>query len=309
MDKNEYTRLRAEGRSPAEALRQARHSASRKARWAENYGDWKIESTDFDGNSGPYGGYKCRTSDGLPPWLDRAAREAGWDPAHLSVRVTADIDTWHEFIDEQIRAAGFDLVKAKGIYRSREWRGEFEYDPYNVNRPEPHSVLVDLSGPRDRPNRYWITYNDELWGVPTGMSKSGLRQWKHKRRIYHAEHMAEWARKCVGDSPDIQPYHIIVEILWRGEVVGEASCGGYEAEWKGPFDGGPTFEEQILDAATDLFDEAWSEAQGWAEEAVVGAKAQAAAIIESIALLPEAAHQVVRDQFDRKVINIAKKEA
>lgn len=309
MDVNEYRRLRAQGWSPAEALRQARHTADSKREWANNYGDWCIESTEFDCNSGPYGGYRCRTSDGLPPWLESAAREAGWDPAHLSVYITADIDEWHEFINDQIEGMGYDLVKAKGIHLSRSWRGEFEYDPYELNKPEPHSVLVDLSGPQDRRvHRYWLTYNDTLGGTPTGLSKSALRQWEHERRVYHAEHMAEWARKCLSD--DIQPYHIIVEIMWRGESVGEASCGGYEAEWRGSFDGGPTFEEQILDGATDLFDEAWTDAQGWAEEAVADAKAKAAEIIESIALLPEAAHRVVREEFDRKVITMnAKKEA
>ena len=308
IDKNEYKRLRAEGWSPAEALRQARHSVRAAERYADNYGDWKIESTDFDGNSGPYGGYRCRTSDGLPPWLDRAAREAGWDPAHLSIRITADIDEWHEYITDQIQNMGFDLVKAKGVYSSRKWRGEYDFDPYDLNKPEPHSVLVDLSSPREGPDRYWLTFNDKLWGVPTGMSKAASLLWEHERRAFHAEHMAEWARKCLSD--DIQPYHIIVEVLWRGEVVGEASCGGYEAEWRGSFDGGPSFEEQLFDGATDLLHEAWHEAQEWAEEAVADAKAKAAEVIESIALLPEAAHQVVRDQFDRKVINMtAKKEA
>ena len=306
----QYKELRAEGHSPQRALSGARHSVRAAERWANNYGDWCIESADFDCNSGPYGGYRCRTSEGLPPWLDRAAREAGWDPAHLSVSITASIDEWYEYIDDQIRNMGYDLVKAKGIYSSRLWRGEFEYDPYDANRPEPHSVLVDLSGPRDRSNRHWLTYTDKLWGVPTGMSKSTRRQWEHERRVFHAEAMAEWARKCVGDCPDIQPYHISVEIMWRGESVGEASCGGFEAEWRGAFDGGPTFEEQILDGATDLFDEAWSDAQGWAEAAVADAKAKAAEIIESIALLPEAAHRVVREEFDRKVITMnAKKEA
>ena len=308
IDKDEYKRLRAEGWSPAGALRQARHTARAAERWANNYGDWCIESTDFDCNSGPYGGYRCRTSEGLPPWLEREARETGWDPAHLSIRITADVDEWHEFINDQIEGMGYDLVKAKGVYSTRSWKGEYDFDPYDANRPEEHSVLVDLSGPRDRPNRHWLTYTDDVWRKPTGLSKSALRQWEHERRVYHAERMAEWARKCLSD--DIQPYHIIVEVLWRGEVVGEASCGGYEAEWRGAFDGGPTFEEQILDGATDLFDEAWSDARGWAEEAVSDAKTQAAAIIESIALLPEAAHRVVREEFDRKVITMnAKKEA
>ena len=308
--RDEYRRLRAQGVKPPEAISLAQRAVAARVSHGIDYGDWSIEGTDFDDKSGPYGGYRCRTSEGLPPWLDRAAREAGWDPAHLSLRITADIDEWHEYIDNQIRGMGFDLVKAEGITRSREWRGEFEYDPYDLNKPEPHSVLVDLSGPRDRPNRHWLTYNDKLWGVPTGLSKSAIRQWEHERRVYHAEHMAEWARKCVGDCPDIQPYAITVEVLWRGEVVGDASCGGYEMEWKGSFDAGPTFEKQILDGATDLLGEAWDNAQDWAEAAVADAKAKAAEIIESIALLPEAAHQVVRDQFDRKVINMtAKKEA
>lgn len=306
IDKNEYKRLRAEGWSPAGALQQARHTVRAAAFAADNYGGWKIEHADFDCNSGPYGGYQCRTSDGLPPWLEREAREAGWDPAHLSIRITADIDEWHEYIDEQIRGMGYDLVEAKGVYSSRKWRGEYDFD--DAARPEPHSVLVDLSSPRDRPNRHWITFTDKVWGKPTGLSKSALRQWEHERRVYHAKHMAEWARKCL--SNDIQPYAITVEVLWRGEVVGEASCGGYEAEWRGSFDSGPSFEEQLFDGVTELLDEAWHEAQGWAEAAVADAKSQAAEIIESIALLPEAAHQVVRDQFDRKVINMnAKKEA
>ena len=93
--------------------------------------------------------------------------------------------------------------------------------------------------------------------------------------------------------------------------MGDAACGGFEMEHHGPFDAGPSFEEQVLDGAADLLGEAWVNAQDWAEEAVAGAKAKAAEIIESIVLLPGAAHQVVRDEFDRKIINIntAKKEA
>ena len=283
MNINEYKQLRAQGFKPQNALRQAQQAVAARVSRGIDYGDWRIESTDFDGNSGPYGGYRCRTSDGLPPWLDRAAREAGWDPAHLSLRITAGIDEWHEFIDEQIRNMGYDLVKAEGISLSREWRGEYDFDPYDLNKPDPHSVLVDLSGPRDRPNRHWLTCTDDVWGKPTGMSKSVAA---------------------------VQPYAITVEVLWRGEVVGDGSCGGFEMEWKGSFDEGPSFEEQILDATGDLFDEAWDNAKDWAEAAVADAKSQAAEIIESIALLPEAAHQVVREQFDRKVINMtAKKEA
>jgi hypothetical protein len=306
----QYKELRAEGHFPERALSEARHSARWKRKRRQDYGDWRIEFADYDGNSGLYGGYRCRTSEGLPPWLERAAREAGWDPAHLSLRITADIYLCDESLDAQIRNMGYDLVRAEGVYSTRSWKGEYDFDPYDMNRPEPHSVLVDLSGPRDRPNRHWLTYVDKLWNVPTGMSKSTRRQWEHERRVYHAEHMAEWARKCVGDCPDIQPYHIFVEIMWRGDLVGAASCGGFEAEWRGAFDGGPTFEEQILEGASDLFDEAWRDAQDWAESAVEDAKAKAAEIVESIALLPEAAHRAVRDEFARKVITMnAKKEA
>jgi len=311
--REEYRRLRAKGYTPHSALRQARQAVAARVSRGIDYGDWSIESTDFDGDSGPYGGYRCRTSEGLPPWLDSAAREARWDPAHLSVRITADIDEWHGFINERITDSGLDLVKAEGIYLgSYEWRGEFGWDPSGANRPEPHSVLVDLSGPRDRPDRYWITDNDKVWGKPTGMSKSVAADWEHRYRVRQAERMAKWARKCVGDCPDIQPYSVVVEVLWRGEVVGDAACGGFEMEHHGPFDAGPSFEEQVLDVVgTDgLLTEAWDNAKDWAEAAVSGAKSQAAEVIESIALLPEAAHQVVRDQFDRKVINMnAKKEA
>jgi len=305
-----YKAMRAEGHSPKRALSGARHSAHWKLKRRQDYGDWRIEFTDFDSTSGPYGGYRCHTSEGLPPWLDRAAREAGWDPAHLSLRITADIDLCDESLDAQIRNMGYDLVKAEGVYSTRSWKGEYDFDPYDANRPEPHSVLVDLSGPRDRPNRHWLTYVDKLWNVPTGMSKSTRRQWEHERRVYHAKHMAEWAQKCL--SNHIRPYVIAVEVLWRGEVVGASGLGGCEAEWRGAFDGGPTFEEQILDVVEgyDLMAEAWNDAQGWAEKAVADAKAQAAEIIESIALLPEAAHRVVREEFDRKVITMnAKKEA
>ena len=102
------------------------------------------------------------------------------------------------------------------------------------------------------------------------------------------------------------------------EPLREASCLPEALElrtWRRAFrilrsNLGPSFEAQLFDGATDLLHEAWHEAQEWAEEAVADAKAKAVEIIESIALLPEAAHQVVRDQFDRKVINMnAKKEA
>jgi len=268
---------------------------------------WKIESTDFDSNSGPYGGYRCRTSEGLPSWLDRSAREVGWDPAHLSVRITADIDEWHETLEDQIRNMSFDLVEARGVERYRGW-GEMVYSHRDTNRPEPHSVLVDLSGPWRWSAFHWLTCSDKLWGKPTGMSKSVSLQWEHERRVFHAKAMAEYAQKVLDDI--IQNYCVTAEILWRGEVVGESALGGFEMEYHGPFDAGPSFEAQLLEAATDLLPGAWDEAESWAEAAVADAQSQAAEIIESIVLLPGAAHQVVRDEFDRKVISMnAKKEA
>ena len=308
----EYRRLRAKGYTPHSALRQARQAVAARVSRGIDYGDWSIESTDFDGDSGPYGGYRCRTSEGLPPWLDSAAREAGWDPAHLSIRITADIDERYGFINERITDSGLDLVKAEGVSRQRVWGGYSEFEHHDANRPEPHSVLVDLSGPRDRPDWYWITDNDKVWGKPTGMSQSVAVDWEHRYRVRQAKCMAEWAQKCVGDCPDIQPYAITAEVLWRGEVVGDGSCGGFEMEYTGPFDAGPSFEEQILDAvgSNGLLSEAWDNSKDWAEAAVSVVKSQVVEIIGSIALMPEAAHQVVRDQFDRKVINMnAKKEA
>ena len=274
-------------------------------------GDWKIDATDWFSH-GRTGAYVCRT-EGLPLFIRNQARASGWAEEHLSLNVECREDEWFDDLRESIKMQGFSLVPARGVSRQRVWGGysEFEYDPYDANRPEQHSVLVDLAGPRDRANRYWITYNDFVYGKPTGMSKSVSRAWEHARRLHYAERMAERVRKILNN--EIQSYQIVVQVLWRGQVVGEDSICGVELEFTGPYDNGPTFEEQVTEViySHDLIREAWENAYDWADTAVDEAKNKSAEIIEGIALLPEYALKSVRADFDRKIINIntAKKEA
>jgi hypothetical protein len=288
------------------AWRDMSATSARQYARAISLGDWKIDDTDWFSH-GRTGAYVCRT-EGLPLFLRDQARFSGWAEEHLSLNVECREDEWFDSVSEIIKMQGFSLVPARGCSYSTGWGGgQTAY--WESNRPEQHSVLVDLSGPRDRANRYWITYNDFVYGKPTGMSKSVSRAWEHARRLHYAERMAERVRKILNN--EIQSYQIVVQVLWRGQVVGEDSIGCVELEFTGPYDNGPTFEEQVTDViySNNLIHEAWEHAFDWADTAVDGAKDKAAEIIEGIALLPEYALKSVRADFDRKIINIAKKEA
>jgi len=270
-------------------------------------GDWAISHTEWT-DRGYYGGYDCHTTEPLPPFLREQAEVGGWDPNHLSVRVRVDVSEWNETVEETIRGAGYDLEEARGVQRSRMFRGGPEY--IDAERPEHHSVLFDMGGPRDRLQYHWVTYNEKMWNVPKGMARGPARALDHARRRFHANAMADHAASCL--SGDTQEYWIRFEVLWRGQVVGYADICGCEMTHRGPFEGGLTFEEQVTNAIWEhqLYEEAWDNALEWADNAVDEAKAKAARIMEGIALLPEYSLSRVREEFDRKVINMnVKKEA
>jgi len=270
-----------------------------------DWADWEPKFLrDTSVSYGPYCNNEVVFSQPLPPWLQAVAVEGDWDPAHLGVRVILADDEWFSYPIDAAQEQGFDVQKAEE-YRPGTYRGldNIEYDR-EPDRPERHSVLVDYSGPRDRSDYRWLTYEDDLCldRALRGMAKGPRAQVEFADRLANAVRMAEYLRDCC--SEDIRPYSVVVEVLWRGDVVGMASLGCCEM----------TYEQAtgavLMDCirSNGLLDEAWDEAKQWAEDAVEIAKQQAARIVEETSLLPEASHKAVRRSMDARRIDMNKKE-
>jgi hypothetical protein len=281
-----------------------------------DWADWDPEF--LRGTSVSYGPY-CNNevvfSQPLPPWLQTAAVEEDWDSAHLGVRVVLSNDEWFSYPINAAQEQGFDVQKAEE-YQSGTYIGfdNIERD-LELDRPERHSVLVDYSGPRDRSDYRWLTYEDDLCldRALRGMAKGPRVQVEFAERVANAEQMAEYLRDCCSD--DIRPYSVVVEVLWRGDVVGMASLGCCEMTYE------QATGEVLMDCIRGncLLDEAWDEAKQWAEDAVEIAKQwaedaveiakqQAARIVEETSLLPEASHKAVRRSMDARRLDMNKKE-
>jgi len=233
----------------------------------------------------PYGGYVSAVS------LDAdATRALGFDPEHLTAKVTLAHDDFFDTAADTLDNAGYEFDKRRSDYENDE----------NEDRPTHESVLVDYSGPRERADWRWVTLREReqryffCGNAWAGMSKGVRTQVRHERLLELNASMADYAAKWCAD--DIKNFNITVTTHWRGEEVGTASLGGCE------MDDSRRSREMVDDVAdfvlgNGLLDEALEDAAKWADDAVLDAQKRAAAIVEGIALLPERSIAAVRDSF------------
>lgn len=249
---------------------------------------------DYASNIKPYGGYVSDIT------LDAdAVRALGFDPEHLTAKVTASYDDFFETAEQEAKNMGFVVEKDGG-----EW-----YRNEDENRPTHESVKVDYSGPRDRSNYVWVTENDPSnWlggNAYKGMSKGVAAETRHFVLLAAAQNMADYMHKWSND--DIKNFNIEVAVYWRDEEVGSASLGGCEVEEKFGREQADDFADMIV--GNGLLDEALDEAAKWADGAVDDAKREAAKLVEDIALLPQRSIDAVRNAYTTATVIAAKKHA
>lgn len=269
----------------------------RNGYYAKNEAAKKALGLDFDfsGNIKPYGGY---VSDLTLPEVP------GFDPEHLTAKVTASYDDFFDTAMDSAKNMGYDVTRcARGDYR---WEMKHE----DGDRPTHESVKVDYSGPQNRSDYYWVTEDSKAVGwfhgnAWAGMSKSVRAQVRHEVLLAAAQSMADYMRKWAND--DIKNFHVEVTVYWRDEEVGSGSIGGCEVESRSSAKERDDFAMFILDH--DLIGEALGEAETWADGAVAEAKREAAKLVEDIALLPQRSIDAVRAAYTTATVIAAKKHA
>jgi hypothetical protein len=258
--------------------------------WAAARAAWRLDF-DYHSNVGRYGGHVGLVSDLTLDAADVAAR--GFDPEHLTARVEATVDEWYDTVEASVRDMGYRIDPAA---RHDEHEG----------RPSHEAVRVGFHGYRDRADYRWISidpreerhhYNGPAWH---GMGRGVRAQVRHEVLLAAAESIAEYVSDVFDDT--VQPYCVTVTVYWRGEEVGSASIGGCECR-------GEADEIAAFIHDDDLVGEALREAERWADAAVRDAQARAAAIVESIALLPERSIEAVRSTYRTATVTPIRKEA
>lgn len=233
-------------------------------------------------------------------WSSEDLTARGFDPEHVTIEVTISPDDWSDGVLEQTLGAGFTVYGRDGRVRSsREYvKGWSDRDDALRHRPDPWATLLDYSDPRERSNYIWISLSrsegdTEAGGRPKGMARGPWACYRQRelRRITRT-----WVEHCKGLlSETIVMHNVDVKVYWRGEEIGQASLGGVEIG--GSYLGGSDAQVEDVLLGNDMIDEALSDAETWADNAVKAAQEQAAAMIESIALLPERSLALVRSSL------------
>ena len=252
---------------------------------------------DYTDRVKPYGGYVSDLT------LDAdAVRALGFDPEHLTAKVTLSYDDFFETPADLLDGAGYDFDKRRSGYG---WEND-----ENEDRPTHESVLVDYSGPREYTNHHWVTLREReqkyffCGNAWDGMSRGVRAQVRHERLRELNASMASYVSKWCAD--DIKNFNVDVAVYWRGEEVGTASLGGCEMD---DARSSRALADEVADFILNnaLVDEALDEAVKWADEAVLDAQKRAAAIVEGIALLPERSIAAVRESFTTAKVVKAKR--
>lgn len=283
----------------AEALRRARHAVSdRMSEYRKIVADLASDlDLTWSPDVGQYGGEigRVRTQ-----WLDSMAEGAGFDPAHVSWRVSVSADEWYETLETMLDGMGEVLTPREGYYADREG-----YD----TRPEPYAYRVDYASPRESRDMRWLYPHWKsvkyIVGDTHGMSKQVRAEYTQAVLRAHAENVGEMVEDYLSDR--IQRSTITVEFLWREEVVGQASIGGGDIYERG-HDAYGSVEDQVTDCAyaNSLFEEALEDAEAWAMSAVSAAATQVQNIVSSLALLPECALQQARRDAEGNILMLRK---
>ena len=250
---------------------------------------------DYTSSIKPYGGYAGTLA--LDPVK---VRESGFDPEHLTARVTLAYDDFCDSPEVSVRDMGYEFEKAKQ-----------DYNGYDL-RPSHESVKVDYSGPRERPDHRWLTMeqtNEKYFldgNAWKGMSRGVKAQVRHEVILAATTRIGEWVEQWCADN--VKNFIVTVTIYWRGQEIGRASLGGCE------FDESVStskFRSDVADCILGyaLIQEAMGEAKEWADTAVRDAQKRAAEIVESIALLPERSISAVQDSFKTATITTMRKQA
>lgn len=297
---DKYIALRYDGVSPDEprTVAEISHKAARIRSGKEAEYEARKRALnvtlDYANNIKRYGGMAG------PLTLDAdTLTRMGFDPEHLTARVTVALEDAFETPVTTLRDMGYDF---RPVIEN--------YDGSN-NRPAHHSVKVDYSGPRERSDFRWVTVEDDQVKYFTsgpawkGMSRGVRAQALHRRLLEAAQANAEYVEKWCAD--EIQNHTVRVAVYWRGEEVSSAYIGGCEMEYHGNAKRCAEVADIILDYA--LVDEALDEARKWADDAVRDAQRRAAAIVESIALLPERSISAVRDSFKAATVTSIRRQA
>jgi hypothetical protein len=289
-----FKRLRTENRHPllphtaSSVMHEYRRQTSGTAdKWKAEKASWGLDFRWSD-RVKPYGGQVSTLTLNAED-----VRLRGFDPAHLTCKVTAAVSDRYETVQEEIENMGYSVENAA------------RHDE-NEGRPSHESVRVNFSSPRDRPDYKWVTvgerdaryhYEGDAW---KGMARGVRAQVRHEVLLAAVEKTAEYVSDVFDDC--IQPYDVSVHVYWRGEEVGYASIGGCECK-------GKAAEFADFVSGNGLVGEALAEAERWADDAVAGAQKRAAQIVNDIALLPERSIEVVRGQFKTATVTNIRKEA
>jgi hypothetical protein len=297
MDKHDialFKRLRTENRHPLlprpakEVMHEYRRQTSgTSAKWDAEKASWGLDFRWSD-RTKPYGGHVSTLTLNAED-----VRLRGFDPAHLTCKVTAAMGESYEPVQEEVRNMGYSVEDAA------------RHDE-NEGRPSHESVRVDFSSPRDRPNYKWVTvgerdaryhYEGSAW---KGMARGVRAQVRHEVLLAAAKAQEAYVSEVFSEC--IQPYNVSVYVYWRGEEVGYANIAGCVCRGKAA-----EFADCLSDH--DLVGEALADAERWADGAVEEAKKRAAQIVNDIALLPERSIEVVRGQFKTATVTNIRKEA
>ena len=287
-----FKRLRTENQHPllprmAQTVMHEYHRqvSGKAAGFEERKRSWNLDFRWSD-RAGRYGGYVSTLT------LDAEdIRLRGFDPKHLTCKVTAAVSDWDESPQEAVEAMGYSVENAS------------RFDEYE-GRPSHESVQVSFSAPRERPNPKWVTVGarDERWHYEgpawKGMGRGVKAQVRHEVLLAAAKAQGDY----VSDVCDgiIQTYDVSVHVYWRGEEVGHANVGGCQ---------GTDAEFANFVSESGLVEEALAEAERWADDAVADAQKRAARIVNDIALLPERSIEAVRGQFSMATVTDIRKEA
>jgi hypothetical protein len=211
-------------------------------------------------------------------------RAAGFDPEHLTARVAAKEES---FDTVETRLSNMDVQITRR-------------DPFleGQDRPESYSIAADLSGPQASPEYVWLTDDGHYdYFLKAWANRRGARQHAIDRTREVTEALVQYVgRRLDGTYVDA---HLQVETLWRGAVVGRSSVGFADMEW------GAEWSCGIYGTVCELAEEAFEEAQKWAETAVSDAEREAAAVIRATTMLPDCALRPERFNEDEDAAHLA----
>jgi hypothetical protein len=243
---------------------------------------------DYNEKIKPYGGLSWEGP--LPDWIP----VEGMDRQHLKLRVEVAASDWYETVQESLDNMGFGL---------QAWDRYQTEDEALRHRPYVHAVAFNYAGPREKNEWYWVYVKPqeiEGFGMSAGVAKGMDR---HRRQTLQDAVLRARTESVVDHYDKVMNERVTnndvkVRVLWRGRAVGDASLGGCELD--DSFEGrkNSSISHQVASFLLDngLINEAVASAESWADSEVDNIKARAGKLTESVALLPERSHAVIKQR-------------